>query len=200
MFLSLLIYRGLFSTQRKNLHFNFHYLYLSPQRSSPGRELVLSFPPAAPHCTGIGEDMGVGVVQALLYAHAAEISGEIYACLCLARTLGMFGPVSHPFFHAVMEGEGSSPVSCLVPNMGPHLLTCSLRNGSQQKSKKDLDMLRLVPAGDSPPCLLHSCRGGRRMSRKPSLGDSSLPCFLRGCPRSDNGSLQADSIQNQLKA
>lgn len=38
--------------------------------------------------------------------------------------------------------------AALGANTIPCLLTHSLRNSSPQKSKKDLDMLRLVPAGD----------------------------------------------------
>lgn len=126
VFLSLLIYGGLFYTQKKNLHFNFHYLFFSSQHSSSGRELVFWFPPAAPHCCGIWGDTGIGVLQALLYeskAHAAMISGEIYLCLCPARTPGVFGPISQSFLHAVMKREGKSPVSCLVPNTSPCLHT-----------------------------------------------------------------------------
>lgn len=192
VFLSLLIYGGLFSTQNKNLHFNFHYLYLPPQCFSPGRQLVLCSPSAAPHCTSIGEDTGAGAAQVLLYRNKLTLlrSPVRYVCLCPARTLDMFGSISHPFLH-VVTGKAAGLVSCLVPNTSSHLVTCSPRNSSQQK--KNLDMLRLVSAGDSSPCLLHSCRGGRRMSRKPSLEDSSLPCFLQGCPCSDNTSLQADS-------
>lgn len=119
VFLSLLIYGGLFYTQKKNLHFNFHYLFLSSQHSSSGRELVFWFPPSDPHSSGTGEDIGIGALQALFYGnkvHAAMVSGEIYLCLCPARTPGMFAPVSQPFLHTVMKGEGNSPASCLVPN------------------------------------------------------------------------------------
>lgn len=203
VFLSLLIYGGLFSTQEKNLHFNFHYLYLSPQHSSPGRELTHALLPSCPTLhRHQGEYRSRGGTGAALWeqAHATEISSEIYVCLCPTRTPGTSGPVSHPFLDAVMEGKGSSPVSCLVPNTAPHLLTHSARNSSQQESKEDLDMLGLVPTGDSPPCLLHSSRGGRRACGKPSLEDSSLPSFLQGCPCSDNRSLQADSYPKSTES
>lgn len=184
VFLSLLIYGGLFSTLKKNLHFNFHYLYLSPPCSSPGRELVLCFPPNCPtlhqHRGGY-RSWGCTGTTLREQAHAAETSGEIFVCLCPTRTLDVFGPVSHRVLHAVTEGEGSSPLSYLVPNTGQCLVTHSLRSSSQQKSKKDLDILGLLSAGDSAR-LLHFCRGGRRTSRKPSLGDSSLPVSHRVVP------------------
>lgn len=44
VFLSLLIYGGLSYTQKKNLHFNFHSLFLSLQHSSSARELEFCFP------------------------------------------------------------------------------------------------------------------------------------------------------------
>lgn len=129
VFLSLLIYGGLFSTQNKNLHFNFHYLYLSPQHSSPGRELLLCLPPSCPmlHQLQGGYSSRGGTGTALWERdHAAEISSEIFVRLCPTRILDMFGSVSSPFRHAVMKGEGSSPLSCLVPNTGTPLLTRSL--------------------------------------------------------------------------
>lgn len=127
VFLSLLIYGGLFYIQKKNLHFNFHYLFLSSQHSSSGRELEFWFPPAGPHCSGIREDTGTGVLQALLCgnkAPAAMVSGEIHLCLCPARTPGTFAPVS-ALPPCCDEGEGNSPVSCLVPNTSPCLHTRS---------------------------------------------------------------------------
>lgn len=127
VFLSLLIYGGLFSTQ-KNLHFNFHYLYLSPQCCSPGRELVPHFAPVAPHSPSIREETGAeGTGDApWKQAHAAVISSKIFVH-------AQHEPSAHlalfltPFLHAgAMEEEGSSPMSCLGPNMGCCLLTCSL--------------------------------------------------------------------------
>lgn len=67
VFLSLLIYGGLFCTQKKNLHFNFHYSYLSPHCSSPGRELVPHVTPATPCSTNTVA--GAGVEQLMLYGN-----------------------------------------------------------------------------------------------------------------------------------
>lgn len=150
VFLSLLIYGGLFSTQKKNLHFNFHYLNLSPQCSSPGKELMAlllsSSPTLYQHWGGYGSRGGMG--SALQeQAHADEISSEMQVCLCPLRTLDMSSPVYHPFPPCCDGGGRQQP--CVVSNTSPCLFSCSLRNSSQEKSEKDLDMLRLVPAGDS---------------------------------------------------
>lgn len=134
VFLSLLIYGGLFSTQNKNLHFNFHYLYLPPQCSSPGRQLVLCSPSAAPHCTSIGEDMGAGAAQALLYRNK----------LTLLRSPVRYMPSKDPWhvwFHfsslpPCCDGEGSR--ACVLPGSKHQLSLGHLFSKKQQPTKEEL--------------------------------------------------------------
>lgn len=136
VFLSLLIYGGLFYTQKKKFTFQFPLLVFLLTALQFWKGACILVPPSCPHCCGIGEDTRMGVLQALLYgskAHAAMISGEIYLCSCPARTPGVFGAVSQSFLHTVMKGEGNSPVSCLVPNTGPCLHT---HCGKQQPTKE----------------------------------------------------------------
>lgn len=117
---------------------------------------------------------------------ARLISGETDLCLWPARTPGMFGPVSQPFLHAVMKGEGHSPGSCLAANTGPCLHT---RSEKRQPTKEQGRLGMLTP-------LLHSCRDGRRTSRKP--WDSSLPYFCSVAPVLRWARKQTP-IQNHLK-
>lgn len=188
VFLSLLIYGGLLYTQKKNLHFNFHYFFLSSEHSSSGRELVFWFPPTAPHCSGTGEDTGTGLLQALLHGSKAY-ADKIYLCLCRARTPGMFGPISQSFLHTVMKGEGNSPVSFLAPNTGPCLHTYSEKH---QPSKEQGQLGTLTPL---PSPLLQ----GWQEDRQKALGTHPFLVSCRVVPVLRWAQKQTP-IQHHLKA
>lgn len=161
---------GAFSTFRKRICISISITCFSPP-STPALEGILySGSPQLPRTAlALGRIQEQGYYR-LCSVGARLISGETDLCLWPARTPGMFGPVSQPFLHAVMKGEGHSPGSCLAPNTGPCLHT---RSEKRQPTKEQGRLGMLTP-------LLHSCRDGRRTSRKP--WDSSLPYFCSVAP------------------
>lgn len=110
---------GAFSPLRIRICISISITCTSPHSAAAlGRELVLCSPSAAPHCTSIREDMGLGVAQTQVYRNKLMLqpSPVRYVCLCPKRTLDMFGPLSHPFLHAAMgKAAGLCPAWFQTP-------------------------------------------------------------------------------------
>lgn len=115
VFLSLLIYGGLFYTQKKNLHFNFHYLFLSLQHSSSGRELVFCFPPAAPHCSGIGEDTEAGYYRLCSMGTRLMLPSSLVRYTFAYAQQGPQHAWSHPSALPPCCDGGGRQQPCLLP-------------------------------------------------------------------------------------